>query len=162
MIATMTISMTVNGETVDCIVRPRQLLADVLRDDLRLTGTHVACGTGHCGSCTILLDGQPIRSCLTLAVQADGATIETVESVGVDGQLHPIQTAFQTHHGLQCGFCTPGFIMSTVALLRRSPQPKTAEIDEMLAGHLCRCTGYRNIARAVESLANTPENADGR
>jgi carbon-monoxide dehydrogenase small subunit len=158
----MTITLTVNGETVECIVRPRQLLAEVLRDELRLTGTHVACGTGHCGSCTVLLDGAPIRSCLTLAVQAEGATIETVESVGVDGQLSPVQAAFQKYHGLQCGFCTPGFIMSTVALLRRSPQPKSAEIDEMLQGHLCRCTGYRNIVQAVESLAHPVETPDGR
>jgi carbon-monoxide dehydrogenase small subunit len=162
MIAARTISMMVNGEAVECAVRPRALLAEVLRDDLRLTGTHVGCGTGHCGSCTVLIDGEPVRSCLMLAVQAEGTTVETVESVGSQRELHAIQAAFQEHHALQCGFCTPGFIMSTVALFRRSPQPKTLEIDDMLQGHLCRCTGYRNIRDAVHSLASEAKDSDDR
>jgi carbon-monoxide dehydrogenase small subunit len=157
MSSTMNISMTVNGQTMECGVRPRQLLTEVLRDDLQLTGTHVGCGTGHCGSCTVLLDGEPVRGCLTLAAQADGCSIETIESVGSQDALHPIQAAFRLHHALQCGFCTPGFIMSAVALFRRSPHPGSSEIEDMMQGHLCRCTGYRNIADALKSLASVQE-----
>ncbi len=146
--------VTVNGQQSACSVRPRLLLSELLRDELRLTGTHVGCGTGACGSCTVLLDGEPVRSCLVLAAQADGATIETVESVGTPDALHPIQSALREHHGLQCGFCTPGFVMSAVALFRRSARPTRDEIDEMMQGHLCRCTGYRNISDALVSVAN--------
>ncbi|MET0314436.1 MAG: (2Fe-2S)-binding protein [Hansschlegelia sp.] len=151
------ISLTVNGERVERVVRHRLLLSELLRDELRLTGTHVGCGTGACGSCTVLLDGEPARSCLTLAVQADGMAVETVESVGTPEALHPIQAAFRAHHALQCGFCTPGFIMSAVALFRRSPKPAPAEIDDMVQGHLCRCTGYRNITEALRSVADMAE-----
>jgi len=148
------IALTVNGQRTECTVRPRLLLTELLRDELRLTGTHVGCGTGACGSCTVLLDGEPVRACLVLAVQADGAAIETVESVGTPESLHPIQAAFRAHHALQCGFCTPGFIMSAVALFRRSPCASEAEIAAMMQGHLCHCTGYRNITEALHSVAN--------
>ncbi len=148
------IALTVNGQRTECSVRPRLLLTELLRDELRLTGTHVGCGTGACGSCTVLLDGEPARACLVLAVQADGAAVETIESVGTPESLHPVQAAFRAHHALQCGFCTPGFIMSAVALFRRSPRASEAEIAAVMQGHLCRCTGYRNIADALHSVAN--------
>lgn len=154
---TLAIALTVNGQQIECAVRPRLLLSELLRDELRLTGTHVGCGTGACGSCTVLLDGEPVRSCLTLAAQADGAVIETVESIGTPDNLHPIQAAFRAHHALQCGFCTPGFLMSAVALFRRTPHPTDPEIDTMLQGHLCRCTGYRGITEALRSVANAGE-----
>ncbi|MFC7052045.1 (2Fe-2S)-binding protein [Hansschlegelia quercus] len=150
-------TLTVNGERSDHAVRPRLLLSELLRDTLRLTGTHVGCGTGACGSCTVLLDGEPVRSCLTLAVQADGSEVETIESVGTPEALHPVQAAFNKSHALQCGFCTPGFIMSAVALFRRSAKPSGEQIDSMLQGHLCRCTGYRNIKEALRSAAETAE-----
>jgi aerobic carbon-monoxide dehydrogenase small subunit len=149
-----TVSVRVNGQNTACTVSPRLLLSELLRDELRLTGTHVGCGTGACGSCTVLLDGEPVRSCLVLAAQADGSAIETIESVGAPDALHPIQAAFREHHGLQCGFCTPGFIMSAVALFRRSARPSRGEIDEMMQGHLCRCTGYRNIVEALVSVSD--------
>jgi len=154
---TVAIALTINGQQTECAVRPRLLLSELLRDELRLTGTHVGCGTGACGSCTVLLDGAPVRSCLTLAAQADGVVVETVESVGTPDNLHPIQVAFRAHHALQCGFCTPGFIMSAVALFRQTPHPTGPEIDSMLEGHLCRCTGYRGIAEALHSVANAGE-----
>ena len=150
----MSIALRVNGQRTECTVRPRLLLTELLRDELRLTGTHVGCGTGACGSCTVLLDGEPVRACLVLAVQADGAAVETIESVGTPESLHPVQAAFRAHHALQCGFCTPGFIMSAVALFRRSPHASEAEIAAAMQGHLCRCTGYRNIAEALHSVAN--------
>ena len=148
------IALMVNGQRTGCTVRPRLRLTELLRDELRLTGTHVGCGTGACGSCTVLLDGGPIRACLVLAVQADGAAVETIESVGTPESLHPVQAAFRAHHALQCGFCTPGFIMSAVALFRRSPRASEAEIAATVQGHLCRCTGYRNITDALHSVAN--------
>jgi len=151
------ISVTVNGERAILHVSPRRLLADLLRDDLGLTGTHVGCGTGECGSCTVIIDGETVRSCLTLAVQADGATIETIESVGSSGRLHPVQRAFHTHHALQCGFCTPGIIISAVALFRKNTRPADAEIAEVLQGHLCRCTGYRNMIDALRSIAHAED-----
>jgi carbon-monoxide dehydrogenase small subunit len=150
-------TLMVNGQRTECTVRPRLLLTELLRDELRLTGTHVGCGTGACGSCTVLLDGEPVRACLVLAVQADGATVETIESVGTPESLHPVQAAFRAHHALQCGFCTPGFIMSAVALFRRSPYASEAEIAAMMQGHLCRCTGYRNITEALRSVADAGE-----
>ena len=155
--ATASIELTVNGQRTECTVQPRLLLTELLRDELRLTGTHVGCGTGACGSCTVLLDGEPVRACLVLAVQAHGAAIETVESVGTPESLHPVQAAFRAHHALQCGFCTPGFIMSAVALFRRSPRATEAEIAATMQGHLCRCTGYRNITDALRSVANAGE-----
>jgi carbon-monoxide dehydrogenase small subunit len=128
-------------------------LADFLRDELRLTGTHLGCEHGVCGACTVLLDGEPIRSCLTLAVQADGAEVTTVEGLARGGVLHPLQQAFHERHGLQCGFCTPGILMTTVAFLTEVPSPSREQIREMLAGTLCRCTGYHFIVEAVEAGA---------
>jgi carbon-monoxide dehydrogenase small subunit len=129
------------------------LLVHYLRDALNLTGTHVGCDTGQCGACTVLLNGQPVKSCMVLAVQADGAQVQTVEGLARNGEYHPIQTAFWEKHGLQCGFCTPGMMMAAVGLLQRSPNPTDAEIREQLEGNLCRCTGYQNIVAAVRSAA---------
>jgi carbon-monoxide dehydrogenase small subunit len=145
----MDIQLTVNGQTQQLNVEPRALLADVLRDQLHLTGTHVGCDTSQCGCCTVLLDGEAVKSCSVLAVQADGSSITTVEGLPRDGALHPVQAAFTQCHALQCGFCTPGMIMATVGLLQRCPQPTDAQIAEGLSGNMCRCTGYVNIAAAV-------------
>ncbi|HET6834644.1 MAG TPA: (2Fe-2S)-binding protein [Acidimicrobiales bacterium] len=142
--------VTVNGVTRSARVPARRLLSDVLRHDLRLTGTHVGCEHGVCGACTVLLEGEPIRSCLTFAVMVDGSRITTVEGLaGPDGELGPVQRAFRECHGLQCGFCTPGFLLLTTELLARSPEPGDDEITEALGGNLCRCTGYVNIVRSV-------------
>lgn len=148
------VRVTVNGELYEREVEPRMTLVDFLRHELRLTGTHVGCEHGVCGVCTIVKDGKAVRSCLMLAVQADGATLETVEGLHGDGGLHPIQDAFVEKHGLQCGFCTPGFLMSTLELLRETPDPSDAEIREAIGGNLCRCTGYQNIVKAVQYAAN--------
>jgi len=152
------ITVTVNGAEVAAEVPPRLLLSDFLRRHAGLTGTHVGCEHGVCGACTILLDGEPQRACLVFAVQADGARITTVEGLAdPDGALHPVQRAFHEAHGMQCGFCTPGFLMTTVALLERTPEPTEEELLDALAGNLCRCTGYRNIVaaarRAQQALA---------
>ena len=147
----------VNGEPVFAAVPSGRLLADFLRDELGLTGTHIGCGEGPCGSCTVLLDGEPVRSCLMLALQAQGCSIETIESVGTSAELHPVQAALHEHHALQCGFCTPGLVMSSVAMFRANPQPSRGEIATMLQGHLCRCTGYRNIIEALETLAGADQ-----
>jgi len=149
--------VTVNGIQYERDVEPRLLLSDFLRQDLGLTGTHVGCEHGVCGACTILLDGEPVRSCLMLAVQADGAQVSTVEGLapGVN-ELHPLQTAFREAHGLQCGFCTPGILMTMVAFLRDHPSPDEAEIRDALGGHLCRCTGYQNIVDAVKLASGAP------
>lgn len=144
------IVLAVNGETVRADVEPRLLLADFLRDRLGLTGTHLGCEQGVCGACTVLLDGRPVRSCLMLAASADGATVVTVEGLAPPGQLHPLQEAFREAHALQCGFCTPGFLVTAVHLLRENPRPTRPEIREALSGNLCRCTGYQNIVNAVE------------
>ena len=148
------ISLTVNGRSVERAAEPRLLLSDFLRHELRLTGTHVGCEHGVCGACTILVDEQPARACLMLAVQADGASITTVEGLA-DGEdtLNPVQRAFWDAHGLQCGFCTSGMLISTTALLRQRPNPTDAEIREALSGNLCRCTGYQNIVKAVHLAA---------
>src|ERR671938_730114 len=145
------ISVSVNGRTYARSVEPRLLLSDFLRHHLRLTGTHVGCEHGVCGACTVLVDGQPARACLMLAVQADGAEIMTVEGLapGPDS-LHPIQEAFWEAHGLQCGFCTPGFLITTLALLGETPRPTDEQIRAALSGNLCRCTGYQNIVNAVQ------------
>lgn len=135
----------------------RKTLADFIREDLGLTGTHLGCEHGVCGACTVLLNGDPVRSCLMFAVQVDGAHIETVEGLASGETLHPIQAAFRDHHGLQCGFCTPGFLMSAVALLREVSQPTDEQILETLGGHLCRCTGYQGIIEAVRAAARTWE-----
>jgi carbon-monoxide dehydrogenase small subunit len=142
--------VTVNGVTRSARVPARRLLSDMLRHDLRLTGTHVGCEHGVCGACTVLLEGEPIRSCLTFAVMVDGARITTVEGLAdPGGELGPVQRAFRECHGLQCGFCTPGFLLLTTELLARNPEPEDDEITEALGGNLCRCTGYVNIVRSV-------------
>jgi aerobic carbon-monoxide dehydrogenase small subunit len=145
----------VNGEPLELEVEPRRLLADVLREDAHLFGTHLGCEHGVCGACTVLVDGEPVRSCLMLAVQADGAEITTVEGLSTgSGGLHPLQEAFREHHALQCGFCTPGFLLTALHLLRERPEvDDEAEIREALAGNLCRCTGYSNIVDAVRDAA---------
>jgi carbon-monoxide dehydrogenase small subunit len=152
---TMTVRATVNGRPLELDVEPRRLLADVLREDAHLFGTHLGCEHGVCGACTVLVDGEPARSCLMLAVQADGAEITTVEGLTQNGDgLHPLQEAFRDHHALQCGFCTPGFLMSALHLLRERPDVEDEdEIREALAGNLCRCTGYSNIVDAVRDAA---------
>ena len=150
-----TIRVTVNGTPFEREVEPRRLLADFLREDLGLTGTHVGCEHGVCGACTVLLDGDSARSCLTLAVQADGTEVETVEGLGTMDALHPLQRAFREHHALQCGFCTPGMLMTALDLLRKHPSPNEAEIRDGLSGNLCRCTGYEHIVRAVRAAAET-------
>jgi carbon-monoxide dehydrogenase small subunit len=150
----MTVAMTVNGEQREARVEPRKTLADFLREDCRLTGTHLGCEHGVCGACTVLLDGEAVRSCLVFAAQAQGAEVTTVEGLTpADGGLSPIQEAFREAHGLQCGFCTPGFIVSVTALLRDNPSPTDDEIREGLSGNLCRCTGYQGIVNAVRLAA---------
>ncbi len=147
------ITITVNGVPYTRSVEPRLLLSDFIRFELGLTGTHVGCEHGVCGACTVLFDGQPMRSCLIFAVQADGHEIRTVESLGTPEQLHPLQAAFQEKHALQCGFCTPGMLMSLVVFLEETPQPTEEEIREAISGNLCRCTGYQNIVDAVKVAA---------
>jgi carbon-monoxide dehydrogenase small subunit len=149
------IRITVNGQPREIEVETRKTLADALREDLGLTGTHLGCEHGVCGACTVLLDGRPARSCLLLAVQADGHEVQTVESLGTPEDLHPIQRAFTEHHALQCGFCTPGILMSTLWFLRETPRPSREEIREMLSGHLCRCTGYLQILDAIEAASRS-------
>ncbi|HLQ35189.1 MAG TPA: (2Fe-2S)-binding protein [Chloroflexota bacterium] len=149
------IALTVNGARYTGTVEPRRSLVDFLRGDLGLTGTHVGCEHGVCGACTILMNGQSVRSCLLFAVQADGAELTTIEGVAEGKELHPIQKAFKQHHGLQCGFCTPAMILSTVELLRDNPLPTEDEIRIGLSGNLCMCTGYVNIIRAVKAAAET-------
>ncbi|HWD02176.1 MAG TPA: (2Fe-2S)-binding protein [Amycolatopsis sp.] len=150
----MRAEFTVNGTRHEIDVEPRRTLADALREDLGLTGTHLGCEHGVCGACTVLVDGGPVRACLMLAVQADGCSVSTVEGLaGDDGTLHPLQEAFCTHHGLQCGFCTPGMLMTAVDLLDREPAPDRERIREELSGNICRCTGYTGIVDAVEAAA---------
>ena len=147
------IRVTVNGTQHQDTVDDRLLLVQYLRDVLNLTGTKIGCDTSQCGSCTVLLSGVSVRSCTCLAVQADGLEVTTIEGIGKDGGLHPIQEAFWEKHGLQCGFCTPGMIIATLELLNRNPNPSTDEIRHGLEGNICRCTGYQNIVRAVEEAA---------
>jgi carbon-monoxide dehydrogenase small subunit len=147
------IRLTVNGVTHEALVDPRTTLVDFLRGELGLTGTHVGCEHGVCGVCNVLLDGKAVRSCLTLAVQVDGADIKTVEGLAEGEKLHPIQEAFMEEHGLQCGFCTPGFMMAIWELLESNPSPTDEEIKDVLGGQICRCTGYHSILRAVHSAA---------
>lgn len=146
------ISLTVNGETREAMVEPRKLLSDVLREDFGLTGTHVGCEHGVCGACTVLIDDQPARACLTYAVQMEGHEITTIEAVGGIG-LSPLQQAMHEEHGLQCGFCTPGIVMTFEAFLRDTPDPTEEEVRDVLSGNLCRCTGYQNIVAAVMKAA---------
>jgi len=149
--AARTIKVTVNGAAYERAVEPRLLLVDFLRHTLGLTGTHVGCEHGVCGACTVLLDGDSVRSCLLFAVQADGARLETVESLGTIGDMNPLQEAFHEHHALQCGFCTPGMLMTATDLMRKYPLASDDEIREGLSGNLCRCTGYEHIVRAVRA-----------
>ncbi|AJG17900.1 (2Fe-2S)-binding protein [Cupriavidus basilensis] len=144
------IRLTVNGRAVDAQVEPHTLLVQFLREQLRLTGTHVGCDTAQCGACTVHMDGRAVKSCNMLALQADGASITTIEGLAPEGQLHPMQEAFRNCHGLQCGFCTPGMVMSAIALVKQQPNADAAAIREQLDGNLCRCTGYHNIVRAVQ------------
>ncbi|SVA94602.1 uncharacterized protein METZ01_LOCUS147456 [marine metagenome] len=149
----MEVSMTVNGTTYTNDVEPRTLLVHYLRENLRLTGTHVGCDTSSCGACTIIVNGETVKSCTLLAVQCEGAEIKTIEGMATNGQLHPIQESFREKHGLQCGFCTPGMIMSSWQLLERNPNPSEDEIRQALEGNFCRCTGYHNIVTAVQDAA---------
>ncbi|HEX2302463.1 MAG TPA: (2Fe-2S)-binding protein [Gaiella sp.] len=143
------VALEINGEQVELEVPARRLLVHFIRDDLGLTGTHIGCDTGNCGACTIHLDGEPVKSCMALAVQADGGKITTVEGLAADGELTPLQQAFNAHHALQCGYCTPGMLMSASALLARNPRPTEDEVRYALQGNICRCTGYVNIVEAV-------------
>jgi aerobic carbon-monoxide dehydrogenase small subunit len=148
------ISFELNGETVEAQADPRRLLVHFIRDELDLTGTHIGCDTGNCGACTVIVDGQAIKSCMLLAVQADGTSIETVESLAAeDGELSPLQQAFNAKHALQCGYCTPGMLMSATYLLRNNPEPTEGEIRKAIQGNICRCTGYVNIVEAIKEAA---------
>jgi carbon-monoxide dehydrogenase small subunit len=152
--ATTTVSLTINGTAYRGEAEPRLLLVDFIREVCGLTGTHVGCEHGVCGACTILMNGEPVRSCLTFAVQAGGAELSTVEGLAApDGTLHPLQEAFREHHGLQCGFCTPGVLMTAIYFLQENPAPTEREIREGIAGSLCRCTGYEGIVRAIAAAA---------
>jgi carbon-monoxide dehydrogenase small subunit len=148
-----TITITVNGTQHTSEIEPRLLLVNYLREHLRLTGTHIGCDTSQCGACTVLLGNTAVKSCTVLAVQADGANITTIEGLDQAGQLHPLQEAFWEQHGLQCGFCTPGMILTACQLLAENPNPSEAEIRHGIAGNLCRCTGYQNIVRSIEAAA---------
>ena len=149
----MKVTLTVNGQRHDADVEPRTLLVYFLREQLGLKGTNVGCDTSSCGSCTVLIDGESVKSCTVLAVQADGSEVTTIEGLASGGELHPVQQAFHEQHALQCGFCTPGFVIAAVSLLQENPSPSEEEIRIGLEGNLCRCTGYENIVRAVKSAA---------
>jgi aerobic carbon-monoxide dehydrogenase small subunit len=150
----MTVSMTVNGRNIAAAVEPRTLLVQLLRENLKLTGTHVGCDTGQCGACTVLVDGNAIKACTALAAQFEGAAITTIEGLAKpDGTMHPMQQAFKECHGLQCGFCTPGMVLSACDLVAKNPNASEQEIREMLEGNICRCTGYHNIVKAVQQGA---------
>jgi carbon-monoxide dehydrogenase small subunit len=151
----MKVSLEVNGRAVSADVEERTLLVDLLRKNLRLTGTHVGCDTSQCGACVVHVDGRAVKSCTMLAAQADGAKVTTIEGLAPAGSLHPVQAAFRANHGLQCGFCTPGMIMTAVELLQRNPNPTEQEIRDGLEGNICRCTGYHNIVKAVAAAAQT-------
>ena len=152
-VARKTIGVEVDGTTYEREVEARRLLVHFLRDDLDLTGTHVGCDTGNCGACTVLLDGAAVKSCMLLAAQADGAELTTVEGLAPDGELTPLQRAFSEHHGLQCGYCTPGMLLSATYLLSHTPKPTEDEIRRGIQGNICRCTGYVNIVRAIQAAA---------
>jgi aerobic carbon-monoxide dehydrogenase small subunit len=156
------ITLTVNGQNHEFVAEPRKLLTDALREDCRLTGTHVGCEHGVCGACTVLVDGRPARACLIFAIQMEGHAVSTIESVAVDGQLSVLQRALHEEHGLQCGFCTPGIVMTFVAFLKQNPAPSEEAIREALSGNLCRCTGYQNIVKAIQKAARQmqQDNAD--
>ena len=160
--AKMRLQTTVNRQPVSLEIESRAILLDVLRDDLGLTGTKRSCDTQVCGACTVLLDGSPVSACCTLAYEADGRDVETIEGLAGPGQLHPIQQAFVDHVAIQCGFCTPGFVLTTKALLTENPRPTRSEIEDYLGGNLCRCTGYWNILDAVADAAGRLASANGR
>ncbi len=151
------VRVTVNGRLREAAVEPRVLLVDFLRDDLNLTGTHIGCDTTYCGACTVLLNGRTVKSCTIFAVMAGGGEITTVEGLAKDGALHPVQRAFAENHGLQCGYCTPGLLMSTVHLLSKHPKPDDKQIRKAIAGNTCRCTGYQNILKAIRAAAGLME-----
>jgi carbon-monoxide dehydrogenase small subunit len=155
----VTVSMTVNGKQVSGEVEPRTLLSDFLRYNLGLTGTHVGCDTSQCGCCVVHVDGDSVKSCTVLAAQASGASVVTIEGLAQGGALHPVQEAFREHHGLQCGFCTPGMIMSAADLLQKNPSPSEHEVREWLEGNICRCTGYQNIVKAILAAAANMQGA---
>jgi carbon-monoxide dehydrogenase small subunit len=150
---TMRVAVAINGEKLEADVEPRLLLVHLIREVFRLTGTHIGCDTTHCGACTVLLDGRPVKSCTLFAVQANAREIKTVEGLEQDGKLHPLQEAFMQEHGLQCGYCTPGMLMTGVAFLERNPAPTEDEIRWAISGNLCRCTGYVNIVKAFQHAA---------
>ena len=150
---TRKVSLEVNGRAVSADVEERTLLVELLRRNLRLTGTHIGCDTSQCGACVVHVDGRAVKSCTMLALQAEGARVTTIEGLAANGRLHVVQEAFRTHHGLQCGFCTPGMIMTAVELLTRNPDPTEEQIREGLEGNICRCTGYHNIVKAVAAAA---------
>lgn len=150
-----TVSMTVNGKTISADIAPTTLLVELLRETLALTGTHVGCDTSQCGACVVHVDGASVKSCTMLALEAEGRAVKTIEGLANGNDLHPLQAAFREHHGLQCGFCTPGMIMSAADLLQRNADPSESEIREWLEGNLCRCTGYHNIVKAVQAAAET-------
>jgi aerobic carbon-monoxide dehydrogenase small subunit len=156
------ISLTINGKTRKAQVEPRLLLVHFLREHMLLTGTHVGCDTSQCGACTVLLDGRSVKSCTLFAVQADGASVTTIEGLAKDGQLHPLQEGFWAEHGLQCGYCTPGMIMSAVNLLEQNSQPSEQEIREGISGNFCRCTGYQHIVNAIQHAAQKSASAPPR
>jgi carbon-monoxide dehydrogenase small subunit len=149
----MRVGVTINGERREADVEPRLLLVHLIREVFRLTGTHIGCDTTHCGACTVLLDSRPVKSCTAFAVQADGRTVMTVEGLEQDGQLHPVQEGFVQEHGLQCGYCTPGMLMTSYAFLKQHPRPSEDEIRHAISGNLCRCTGYVNIVKAIQHAA---------
>ncbi len=149
----MDVKVTVNGETYERDVEARRLLIHFIRDDLDLTGSHIGCDTGNCGACSVIVDGVLVKSCMMLAVQADGAKVETIEGLAQDGELTTLQQAFSDHHGLQCGYCTPGMLMSATALLRANPHPNEEQIRRGIQGNICRCTGYVNIVEAIKAAA---------
>lgn len=148
------LSFTLNGQSIEVLVEPRELLIHVLREQLQLTGAHIGCETSHCGACTVDIDGDSVKSCTFLAVQAQGAEILTVEGLATNGELHPVQQAFMEEHGLQCGFCTPGMLLRSYRFLKENPNPSDAEIRFGMAGNLCRCTGYQNIIKSVKKAAS--------
>jgi len=155
------VKVKINGRSCEAVVEPRTLLVHFIRESLALTGTHIGCDTSNCGACTVMMNGKTVKSCTVFAVQADGAEITTVEGLIKDGQLHPLQEGFKQEHGLQCGFCTPGMLMSSLALLKKNPNPSEEEIRWGISGNLCRCTGYQNIVKAVQYAAKKMSAAQG-
>jgi carbon-monoxide dehydrogenase small subunit len=151
----MRVQLSINGDTHEADVEPRLLLVHLLRENLRLTGTHIGCDTTHCGACTVLMDGRPVKSCTVFAVQANGRQLMTVEGLEQDGKLHPLQASFMSEHGLQCGYCTPGMLMTGFAFLQKNTKPSEDDIRAAISGNLCRCTGYVNIVKAVQHAAAT-------